>query len=166
MRTPGSSTLPVCARLRTRWERCSSSIWPILRDWWRAASILRPCPTRNLVTTTTHKTLRGPRAGLILCQQQYAAAVDKAVFPGQQGGPLVHVDRRQGRGLSRGAGAGIQAIRAAGGGQCPGPGGNSDGGRLPRHLRWNRHPSPAGRRVFARHPGQRSQFALQKPASP
>ena len=50
-----------------------------------------PVPYAQLVTTTTHKTLRGPRAGMILCQQQYAAAVDRSVFPGQQGGPLVHV---------------------------------------------------------------------------
>src|ERR1700678_2286661 len=50
-----------------------------------------PVPHAQLVTTTTHKTLRGPRAGLILCPQQYAAAVDRSVFPGQQGGPLVHV---------------------------------------------------------------------------
>jgi glycine hydroxymethyltransferase len=50
-----------------------------------------PVPHAQIVTTTTHKTLRGPRAGLILCKQEYAAAVDKAVFPGQQGGPLVHI---------------------------------------------------------------------------
>jgi glycine hydroxymethyltransferase len=50
-----------------------------------------PVPHAQLVTTTTHKTLRGPRAGMILCQQQYAVAVDRSVFPGQQGGPLVHV---------------------------------------------------------------------------
>ncbi|MCU1314456.1 MAG: Serine hydroxymethyltransferase [Acidobacteriaceae bacterium] len=50
-----------------------------------------PVPHAHIVTTTTHKTLRGPRAGMILCQQQFAAAVDKSVFPGQQGGPLVHV---------------------------------------------------------------------------
>jgi glycine hydroxymethyltransferase len=50
-----------------------------------------PVPHAHLVTTTTHKTLRGPRAGLVLCQQQFAAAVDRAVFPGQQGGPLMHV---------------------------------------------------------------------------
>jgi len=43
------------------------------------------------VTTTTHKTLRGPRAGMILCKQEYAAAIDKTVFPGDQGGPLVHI---------------------------------------------------------------------------
>ena len=50
-----------------------------------------PVPHAQFVTTTTHKTLRGPRSGLILCQQQYAAGVDRCVFPGQQGGPLVHV---------------------------------------------------------------------------
>ena len=50
-----------------------------------------PVPHAQLVTTTTHKTLRGPRAGLVLSTQDLAAAVDKAVFPGQQGGPLMHI---------------------------------------------------------------------------
>ncbi len=50
-----------------------------------------PVPHAQIVTSTTHKTLRGPRAGLVLCQQEYAAAVDKSVFPGHQGGPLVHI---------------------------------------------------------------------------
>ncbi|HWY68513.1 MAG TPA: serine hydroxymethyltransferase [Terriglobales bacterium] len=50
-----------------------------------------PVPHAQIVTTTTHKTLRGPRAGMILCKQEYAAAVDKNVFPGHQGGPLVHI---------------------------------------------------------------------------
>jgi glycine hydroxymethyltransferase len=50
-----------------------------------------PVPHAHITTTTTHKTLRGPRAGLILCGSDLAAAVDKAVFPGQQGGPLVHI---------------------------------------------------------------------------
>lgn len=50
-----------------------------------------PVPHAHIVTSTTHKTLRGPRAGLILSQQQFAAAIDKCVFPGQQGGPLVHI---------------------------------------------------------------------------
>ena len=50
-----------------------------------------PVPHAQIVTTTTHKTLRGPRSGLILCEQELAAAVDRAVFPGQQGGPLVHI---------------------------------------------------------------------------
>jgi glycine hydroxymethyltransferase len=50
-----------------------------------------PLPHAHITTTTTHKTLRGPRAGMILCGKDLAAAVDKAVFPGQQGGPLVHI---------------------------------------------------------------------------
>ena len=50
-----------------------------------------PVPHCHIVTTTTHKTLRGPRAGMVLCQQEFAAAVDKTVFPGIQGGPLMHV---------------------------------------------------------------------------
>ncbi|MCX6622348.1 MAG: serine hydroxymethyltransferase [Acidobacteria bacterium] len=50
-----------------------------------------PCEYADIVTSTTHKTLRGPRSGLILCRQQYAAAIDKTVFPGVQGGPLVHI---------------------------------------------------------------------------
>jgi len=50
-----------------------------------------PVPYADFVTTTTHKTLRGPRSGLILCRAQHAAAIDKMVFPGTQGGPLMHV---------------------------------------------------------------------------
>jgi len=50
-----------------------------------------PVPHAHIVTTTTHKTLRGPRAGMILSKQQFAAAIDKVVFPGMQGGPLVHI---------------------------------------------------------------------------
>ena len=50
-----------------------------------------PVPHAHVVTTTTHKTLRGPRAGLILCRQEFAAGIDRSVFPGQQGGPLVHI---------------------------------------------------------------------------
>jgi len=50
-----------------------------------------PVPHAHIVMTTTHKTLRGPRAGMILCQQEFAAGVDRSVFPGQQGGPLMHI---------------------------------------------------------------------------
>ena len=50
-----------------------------------------PVPYADVVTTTTHKTLRGPRGGMILCREEYAKAIDKAIFPGIQGGPLCHV---------------------------------------------------------------------------
>jgi glycine hydroxymethyltransferase len=50
-----------------------------------------PVQWAQIVTTTTHKTLRGPRGGMILCKKEYAKAIDKAIFPGTQGGPLMHI---------------------------------------------------------------------------
>jgi glycine hydroxymethyltransferase len=50
-----------------------------------------PVPHAQIVTSTTHKTLRGPRSGMILCQAEFAQAIDRVVFPGMQGGPLVHI---------------------------------------------------------------------------
>ncbi len=56
-----------------------------------AGEHMNPVPYCDVVTTTTHKTLRGPRGGMILCRKEYAQRVDKAIFPGTQGGPLMHV---------------------------------------------------------------------------
>ncbi len=94
---------------------CGASAYPRIIDFARLAEIAKsvgamlmadiahiaglvavglhpsPVPHCEFVTTTTHKTLRGPRGGLILCREEFAKAVDKAVFPGVQGGPLVHI---------------------------------------------------------------------------
>lgn len=70
---------------------------PLLVDMAHIAGLIatghhpNPVPHADVVTTTTHKTLRGPRGGLILCRAEHAKAIDKAVFPGMQGGPLMHV---------------------------------------------------------------------------
>ena len=70
-----------------------------------------PVPYADVVTFTTHKTLRGPRAGAILCREQYAAAIDKAVFPGLQGGPLMHVVAAKAVAFQRGAAARVPRLR-------------------------------------------------------
>ena len=90
--------LPAPARLRrasarspTRSARSSSSTWRTSPAWSPPALHPNPVPYADVVTTTTHKTLGGPRGGLILCSEEYAKKIDSAVFPGQQGGPLEHV---------------------------------------------------------------------------
>jgi glycine hydroxymethyltransferase len=100
---------------RPRLVVCGASAYPRVIDFERIAAIARsvgaysmadiahvaglvaaglhssPFPHMDYVTTTTHKTLRGPRAGLIMCREEFAKELDKIVFPGTQGGPLVHV---------------------------------------------------------------------------
>ena len=72
-----------------------------------------PVPHCEFVTTTTHKTLRGPRGGMVLCKEEFAKEIDRAVFPGIQGGPLMHVDRGQGGGLQGGARPRVQGLPEA-----------------------------------------------------
>ena len=104
-----------------------------------------PVPHAHVVTTTTHKTLRGPRAGMILCRQELAASIDRSVFPGQQGGPLMHIVAAKAvafgealqpefaeyaRQIVANAKVLAEALAA---------------GRLPHHLRRNGHaPDPGG----------------------
>ncbi len=106
-----------------------------------------PVPHAQIVTTTTHKTLRGPRAGLILSRAEFAAAIDKAVFPGTAGRAADACNRGQGSGVSRGAGAGVSAVRSAGGEECAGAGGEAGGARVPDYFRRHGHAPDAGGRI-------------------
>jgi glycine hydroxymethyltransferase len=82
------------ARIRRAAEHVGA---PVVTDMAHIAGLVAggvhpsPVPHSDFVTTTTHKTLRGPRAGMVLCREQYAKELDKNVFPGVQGGPLVHI---------------------------------------------------------------------------
>jgi glycine hydroxymethyltransferase len=82
------------ARIRRAADRVGA---PVVTDMAHIAGLVAagahpsPIPHSDFVTTTTHKTLRGPRAGMVLCREQYAKELDKSVFPGVQGGPLVHI---------------------------------------------------------------------------
>ena len=82
------------ARIRRAADRVGA---PLVTDMAHIAGLVAggvhpsPIPHSDFVTTTTHKTLRGPRAGLVLCREQYAKDLDRTVFPGVQGGPLVHI---------------------------------------------------------------------------
>jgi glycine hydroxymethyltransferase len=82
------------ARIRAAADRAGA---PVFTDMAHIAGLVAagvhpsPVPHSDFVTTTTHKTLRGPRGGLVLCRAQYARDLDRAVFPGVQGGPLMHI---------------------------------------------------------------------------
>src|SRR6184192_511520 len=82
------------ARIRATGDRVGAAV---VTDMAHIAGLVAagvhpsPIPHSDFVTTTTHKTLRGPRAGMVLCREQYAKELDKNVFPGVQGGPLVHI---------------------------------------------------------------------------
>jgi len=71
-----------------------------------------PSPHMDFITTTTHKTLRGPRGGMIMCRAEYAKRIDKAVFPGMQGGPLMHVVAAKAVALKEASSAAFRAYQA------------------------------------------------------
>ena len=79
------------ARSPTKWARSSSATWPTSRDSSRPGLHPNPVEHCDFVTSTTHKTLAGPRSGFVLCRRSTRRPFDRAVFPGMQGGPLNHV---------------------------------------------------------------------------
>ena len=103
-----------------------------------------PVPYADVVTFTTHKVLRGPRGGMIVCKAEHAKAIDKAVFPFMQGGPLMHAVAAKAVALEA-AQPGVPGLRPPGHRQRPGadrgPGGRGHAPRLRRH----RHPPGAAR---------------------
>ena len=115
-----------------------------------------PIPHCHVVTTTTHKTLRGPRAGLILSKQEHAAAIDKVVFPGMQGGPLVHIIAAKAVCFHEALQPSFKDYARQSRRQRQGPGADAGRRRLPHHLRRHRHAPHAGRCFRQRHAGQRS----------
>ena len=84
-----------------------------------------PVPYSDFVTTTTHKTLRGPRAGLVLCRERYAKDIDRALFPGVQGGPLVHIVAAKAVCFKEAAEPSFAGVPAGGRGQREPPGGEA-----------------------------------------
>ena len=93
----GASAYPRTIDFKKMREICDASGALMMVDMAHIAGLVaaglhpNPVPYADVVTTTTHKTLRGPRGGLILCKEEYAKAIDKAIFPGTQGGPLMHI---------------------------------------------------------------------------
>ena len=112
-----------------------------------AACIPSPFPHAHVVTTTTHKTLRGPRGGMILTNDEdIAKKINSAVFPGLQGGPLMHVIAAKAVALRRGAAARVQGLRARTSSTTPGRWPTTlKSARLRHRLRRHRQPSDAGR---------------------
>ena len=115
-----------------------------------------PVPHAHIVTSTTHKTLRGPRAGMILSKAEFAAAIDKVVFPGMQGGPLVHIIAAKAVCFQEAMQPEFRDYAQASCSQRQGAGGDAGRRRLPHYFRRNRYAPDAGRCFLQGHAGQRS----------
>ena len=98
-----------------------------------------PVPYADVVTTTTHKTLRGPRGGVILCKEEHAKKIDKAIFPGSQGGPLMHIITAKAVAFGEAMKPEFKTYQ-----ERQGPGPEPDGRRLPAGLRRHGQPPDAG----------------------
>ncbi len=126
-----------------------------------------PVPYADVVTFTTHKTLRGPRAGAILCREQHAAAIDKAVFPGLQGGPLMHVVAAKAVAFHLAAQPDFREYAGAGRPQRAGAGRRAHRRGVPHRVGWHRQPPHArGPAPVRRHRQGRGGGARPGRASP
>ena len=110
-----------------------------------------PVPLADYVSSTTHKTLRGPRGGIILCKQAYAKEIDRAVFPGTQGGPLMHVIAGKAVCFGEVLAPAFKRVCPTDPRQCQGPGRRAPLRRLDAGQRRHRQPSDSGRRDLAGH---------------
>ena len=121
-----------------------------------------PCEHADIVTTTTHKTLRGPRSGLILAKEKFGAAIDKSVFPGAQGGPLVHVIAAKAVCFLEALSERVQDLSAAGDRERARAGGLAAGRRLSRRKRRHGFAPGSDRRVRKRRARQRSREGARR----
>ena len=109
-----------------------------------------PVPHADFVTTTTHKTLRGPRGGLVLCRERYAKEIDSQVFPGIQGGPLMHVIAAKAVCLQEALSPGFQGVSGADRTQRQSIGRRDETQWLSARERWHRQSSDVGGRRRSR----------------
>ena len=113
-----------------------------------------PVPHAHIVTSTTHKTLRGPRSGMILSKQEFAKEIDKTVFPGMQGGPLVHIMAAKAVCFLEASQPSFREYARQVVIQCEGDGRDAGRGWLSNHLRRNGHTPDAGGCVRQGHAGE------------
>ena len=114
------------------------------RAWWRRALHPSPIEHADFVTTTTHKTLRGPRGGLILCKEKYAKEIDSQAFPGIQGGPLMHVIAAKAVCFQEALQPEFKAYQQQIVQECQGAGGRDEAQRFPPGQRRHGQSSDAG----------------------